>query len=177
MVSVGNTFTLAPSLNVEGRLTSLDDKTVESSGISPALPALPRTAPNLKRPVFEVPKGAGANDIQQAIDAAAKLNGQRPVVHLPPGTYHLDRTVVVPAGSDLQLVGDGRDYATVLAWTGTNAGPVLWLRGPSRAVLRDFDIRDEAHRANVIVIDNCDQVGARIYGDQPGSGNPDKARC
>ncbi len=166
VVSVGNTFTLAPSLNISGRFTSLDDQVVASSGIASVLPALPGTPPNLKRPVFDIPKGAGATVIQQAIDAAAQLNGQRPVIHLPAGTYPLDRTLIVPAGSDLQLVGDGRDYATVLNWTGTNAGPVLWLPGPSRAVLRDFDIRDETQRGNVIVIDNCDQVGARIYGDQ-----------
>jgi hypothetical protein len=166
VVSVGNTFTLAPSLNVSGCFTSLDDNVVESSTISPPLPTLPGTPPSLKRPVFDIPRGAGATVIQQAIDAAAQLNGQRPVIHLPAGTYSLDRTLVVPAGSDLQLVGDGRDYATVLDWVGTNAGPVLWLVGPARANLRDFTILDQTHQAYGIVADDCDQAGARIYGDQ-----------
>ena len=131
VVSVGNTFTLAPSLNVSGRFTSLDDKVVESSAI--ALP-LSQSSWNPSQPetpgVRSAQRAPAATAIQQAINAAAQLNGQRPVVHLPPGNYSLDRTLVVPAGSDLQLVGDGRDYATVLNWIGTNAGPVLWLVGP-----------------------------------------------
>jgi hypothetical protein len=166
VTSVSNAFTLDPSLAVAGQLTSLDDQVVNRSGIISDIPILPGTPPNLKRPVFEVPRGSGATVIQQAIDAAAQLKGQRPVVHLPNGFYSLNRTLVVPAGSDLQLVGDGRDYATVLDWTGSGAGPVLWLAGPARATLRDFSIRDLTKGAYAIAVDDCDQVGARIYGDE-----------
>jgi hypothetical protein len=167
LISIGNTYSVADPLEVKGRVTTLDDKIVERAAIKTPAPQLPGFAPNRKRSVIEVAEKADAATIQQAIDAAAKLRGQRPVVHLPGAQYSITSTLVIPAGSDLQLVGDG--YSTNLRWTGTGAGPVLRLQGPSRATLREFEVdggpsnwKPKPDAAIGIVVENADQPGARI---------------
>ncbi|MRR37756.1 hypothetical protein EG829_24525 [bacterium] len=101
--------------------------------------------------------------IQRAVDDATRLDGQNPVVHLPAGDFRLARTLILPAGRDLQLVGDG--VRTRLIWAGSDAGPVLRLAGPSRATLRDFEVNG-AKQADGIVIEKCDQPGGRVYLEQ-----------
>ena len=168
LVSIGNTYTVTNALRVTGRLYAQDDVVVDQDAVNPPEPELPVTLPNLHRPVCEVPTDADAAAIQQAIDAAALLNGQRPVVHLPGRNYWINRSLVIPAGCDLQLVGDNYYYGTTLWWTGTNASTVLRLASPSRATLREFRIRIDGVSAQAagISIDGCDQPGARIFGEQ-----------
>ena len=84
-------------------------------------------------------------------------------MHLPAGDFRIARTLTLPAGRDLQLVGDG--VRTRLIWTGPDAGPVLRLAGPSRATLRDFEVNG-AKRADGIVVEKCDQPGGRVYLEQ-----------
>jgi len=170
-VSVGNTYTVADPVKVRGRLLTLDDRVVAPQAVQTAAPELPGTPPNRQRKVIEVPAGADAAGIQAAVDQAAKLKGQRPVVHLPAGSYAIDRTLVIPAGCDVQLVGDGILNATQLNWTGGEGGPVLRLAGPSRATLREFGVNG-AQRADGIVVEDCDQAGGRVFtqGTQVGSG-------
>jgi len=87
------------------------------------------------------------------------------VVHLPKGSYSLSRTLVIPSGSDMQLVGDGgAETATVLRWTGPDGGLALKLEGPSQATVRDLLI--DAGRGTGIRLDDCDQPGGLIYSDQ-----------
>jgi hypothetical protein len=136
VLSVGNTYTVPHALDVSGDVITVDDAVDPSAARRPGQPALPAHAERADRPVVEVPAGAGAAAIQEALDGAGALNGQRPVVHLPAGTYQIDRTLEVPAGSDVQVVGDGG--RTVLRWSGAGAGPVLRLAGPARAALRDL---------------------------------------
>ena len=133
LVSIGNTYTVSNALRVTGRLYAQDDMVVDREVIHPSQPELPGTLPNLHRPVFEVPVDADAAAIQQIIDTAAQLNGQRPVVHLPGRYYRINRSLVIPANCDLQLVGDSLYYGTTLEWTGTHATTMLRLAGPSRA--------------------------------------------
>ena len=109
-----------------------------------------------------MPAGAKAVDIQAAIDSAAKLVGQRPVVHLAPGTYDLDRTLVIPANCGLRLCGDSFIYFTQLQWTGTGDGPMLVLRGPTRATLAELHFNGQG-KARGVVVEDCDQAGGRIF--------------
>ena len=109
-------------------------------------------------------RGRTDETIQRALDQAAGLHGQHPVVHFPAGDFRIGRTLTLPAGRDLQLVGDG--VRTRLIWAGADAGPVLRLAGPSRATLRDFEVNG-AKRADGIVIEKCDQPGGRVYLEQP----------
>src|SRR5262249_35438624 len=106
--------------------------------------------------------------IQTVINSAAAQNGNRPVVHIPEGTYHITSTITIPAGTDIQLVGDGN---TQLIWAGTGSGPLLYIPGPTKATLRDLQF-DGGYRpydqrfAAGIVADNIDQPGSVVYLDQ-----------
>jgi hypothetical protein len=159
VTSVGNTFTVRDPVNSNGRLITIDDRVVARSAIQAAEPKLPGAAPDRHRQVFEVPAGAGAREIQNAITAAAREIGKRPVVHIPSGTYSISETLNVPAG-DIQITGDG--YGTILSWPGAGAGPVMRLIGPSKATLREFQV-DGAGKVDGIVVENADQLGARVY--------------
>ncbi|HZY83680.1 MAG TPA: hypothetical protein VFE78_02510, partial [Gemmataceae bacterium] len=93
------------------------------------------------------------------------------VVHLPMGIYKIDRTLVVPAGADLQLVGDGGgEAATRLVWAGPTDGLVLRLEGPTRAVLRNFCV--QAGRARALLVTDADQAGGRVFADQMNADGP-----
>jgi len=164
--SIGNTFTANSPINTShGELIETGDQVVPFASLNPVEPALPGTLPNLNRKVFEVATGSSASAIQSVIDLAFAQNGNRPVVHIPYGTYSIDRTIVVQP-SDIQMVGDGYGVGsggTVLGWTGSGAGPVLRMDGPSKVTLRDIGIRGTA---DGILVDNIDQASSRVYMDQ-----------
>src|SRR5262249_32156644 len=135
---VGNSYTKQDAIEEHGRFRRIDEKIVAATEVP--LPAEPAQTPaRQKRKVFEVPTGATRSMIQDAINQAARIAGQRPVVHLPMGEYRLIAPLVIPVGCDVQLVGDGAgETATRLTWAGRGDGPVLLLQGPSRATLRDI---------------------------------------
>ena len=116
--------------------------------------------------IIEVSDFTGAA-IQAAIDQAAAMPaGTNPVVHLKKGSYDVSSTITIPAQIPITIVGDGAsEHGSVIAWTGTGAGPVVWLEGPSRATLRDLSIfGGRAGGVDGILIDNANQPGGRIYG-------------
>jgi hypothetical protein len=173
---VGNTYTRADAVEERGRFRRLAKKVVAPADIPDALPELPPTPARHDRKVFEVAAGSGGADIQRAIEAAAKLAGQRPVVHLPMGLYKVVKTLVIPAGCDVQLVGDGAgETATRLNWAGPADGVVLRLEGPSRATVRDCYIN--AGQARAVVADNADQEGGHIFADQLNTSGPTSAKA
>src|SRR5262249_27162904 len=143
----------------------IDEQVVDGKSIDVKPPELPGTPPNRKRKVFEVPANAGAAAIQKVLDEAARLTGQRPVVHLPMGMYKIEPNLIVPAGCDVQIIGDGAsEIATVLQWTGNAGEPLLRLEGPARATLRDFNVR--AGEGTGILVTNCDQDDGKVLADQ-----------
>lgn len=163
LVSMGNTFTVQHPIRGQRSPRTVDDKIVEYDSVRVTQPVMPVTPPHRRRRITEIPVGGNPEAIQKAIDTASKQPGERPVVHLPAGSYSLDRTLVVPAGCDVQLVGDG--IATRLRWDGKGSGPLLRLDGPSRATLRDLAINGNKAVSGIEVA-NCDQLGARILMDQ-----------
>jgi hypothetical protein len=174
VLAVGNTFTAAKPFNVEGRLHELDTQTVARSAISGSVPELPPTPPRRERKVFEVSPRSGSAGIQGALESAAKLAGQRPVVHLPSGIYGIDRPVIVPANSDVQIVGDGERSS--LRWVGRGNVPMIRIAGPTHASLSDFSVWGAPQLAIprgvvppapiAIVAENCDQPDGRVTADQ-----------
>jgi hypothetical protein len=169
LVAVGNTFTVNNPMSVTSsmgtpQVINIDNQTVARSSLTITAPTLPGVLPNNNRTVFEVPAGSSGTTIQTAINQAAALSGQRPVVHLAQGTYTILSTLTVPANADVQIVGDGG--ATDLEWGGPQVtSPVVELAGPSRAILRDFMIQTYGKSAG-IQVDNADQAGARIFMEQ-----------
>ncbi len=163
LVSIGNTFTVKDAIQAPTTAICLDDRIVDPKNLKLSPPSLPKTLPLTKPFVVEVPTNAKALDIQRAIDEAAKRKGQKPVVHLPVGTFEIDRPLRFPAGCDVWLVGDGGK--TVLRWVGEGNGPVLHFSGPSRVRLADLRI-DGAQRADGILVAGCDQPRSRLIADQ-----------
>lgn len=168
---VGNTYTRDDAVEQRGRFRRIAERVVKRSEVPDNLPMLPPTPPRQQRRVFEVPPSSDAAAIQLAIDEAAKLNGQRPVVHLPMGNFAIGKTLLVPAHGDLQLVGDGAgETASRLNWTGPEGGVLLQLEGPSRATLRDIYLH--APNARALLVTRADQPGGRIFADQLNANGP-----
>ena len=163
LTSAGNTFTVPNPIAVGGRAITMEDRIVsrDSVGLAPVM--IPRFLPKSTSPTIEVPAGANATAIQQAIDTAAAMNGLRPIVHLPAGDYYLDHALVIPANCDLQFVGDGLiGSATTLHGNSAILGAAIRLVGPSRATLRDFHLVGVSQGTG-IAVENCDQPQARIF--------------
>ena len=168
---VGNVYTRPDAVEERGRFRRIAERVVDAKEIPNATPTLPPTPTRRQRKVIEVAPSAGGAVVQAAIDAAAKLVGRRPIVHLPMGRYKVEKTLVIPRGCDVQLVGDGgAETATRLNWAGPGDGVVLRLEGPSRATLRDFYIH--APQARALVVEHADQPGGRIFADQLNTNGP-----
>jgi hypothetical protein len=168
---IGNSYSRADAVEERGRFRRIDEKTVSASTIPDTLPTLPATPPRHHRKIFDLPAAAYDSAIQEAIDQAAELSGQRPVVHLPKGAYNIARTLVIPKGCDLQLIGDGAsDVATRMVWTGPADGVILRVEGPSKATLQDLQLQARSSRA--LLIEAPDLDGGRIFADQLNTNGP-----
>jgi len=172
---LGNAYTRTNAVEERGRFLRFAERTVRADEIPGLVPALPPPPPRRHRKVLEVPVGGDGQAIQQALNEAARLAGQRPVIHLPMGNYRVEKTLVLARGCDLQLVGDsGGETGSRLNWAGPADGVVLRLEGPTHAVLRDFFIH--AGPARALVLENGDQPGGRIFADQLNLNGPSDHR-
>ncbi|HXJ58673.1 MAG TPA: glycosyl hydrolase family 28-related protein [Verrucomicrobiae bacterium] len=168
---VGNVYSKTNAVEERGRFRRLAEQVVSANEIPDNLPTLPPTPPRRQRKVFEVSAGADTSAIQEALDDASKLAGQRPIVHLPMGTYKIAKSLLVRAGCDLQLVGDSAgETGTRLEWAGPGDDVVLRVAGPSHATLRDFYIH--ASNARALLAEDCDQPRGRIFADQLNANGP-----
>ncbi len=168
-VSIGNRFYGAAGIAVNGSLFEQDNETLDIGKADLTEPVLSPTAPNAQRRVFALTSKSTTAEIQQAIDEAAKLRGQKPVVHLAAGRYSVDQTLRIPANADLQMVGDS--WETTLIWDGAAGGTMLRVEGPTRVTLRDFSIAGIWNKSGVklgrgIEFTNVDQPGGLIWLDQ-----------
>lgn len=160
VVSVGNTFTAAKPLAARRVVAAIGDRVV-----APARIVVPHTAqlpavPVRRAQVVELPAGCKAAAIQSAI---SRVGAAPVVIHLPFGAYSIDRSLLIPAGRPVRIVGDG--YGTVLRWSGKGAGPVVRLAGPSRASLSNLTV-EGGGVARAITVEGCDQPQARVTMDQ-----------
>ncbi|HLG76720.1 MAG TPA: hypothetical protein VKX46_09900, partial [Ktedonobacteraceae bacterium] len=172
VLSLGNTFTSATPYGIDTQynaLRAIGNQIVTVSSLNLAEPTLPGTAPNLHRTIFEVPVGSDGAAIQQQINQAAASGQDEPVVHLPAGNYSVPQTITIPANTNVRLIGDGSNN-TFLGWAGGSGGTVLHLQGPSHAILQDFGIGAQGN-ATGILVDNADQSGGQVFGDQVNMSN------
>ena len=163
LFSMGNHYTVPKPIEIAGhggRLLSLDDARVDRGSIDSAPPVMPDVAPDFHRKVFEVPVGANAEQIQKIIDAAAASDSDNAVVHLPAGDYRIERTLVVPPRTRIQIAGDSE--ASRLWWAGPKpAGTIIYLAGPTQATVRD--LRLFGAKATAIDADKADQAGGLVF--------------
>jgi hypothetical protein len=138
VLSLGNRLTApVPIPSINDRLLSVDDINVLESSI-PTKPVLLPPTPNwTKHKIFEVPTGATAGRIQSLIDKSALSTDPQPIVHFGHGVWSLDRSLRIPKGRAIELVGDG--YGSVLVWADYRIpGPVLTIQAPARVTIRDM---------------------------------------
>lgn len=172
VLSLGNTFTSATPYAIDTQynaLREIGNQIVDGSTLDLPEPALPGTAPNLHRAIFEVPAGSDGSGIQQQIDQAVASGQDEPVVHVPAGNYSVTQTLTIPANTNVRLIGDGPNN-TSLRWAGASGSSVLYLQGPSHAILQDFSVGGQ-DTATGILIDNADQSGGQVFGDQVNMNN------
>jgi len=162
LIVIGNRWTARDGIaNREGgRLTAFDNTVVAAEEIPDVAVAPVPFLKKVDRPVIAVTAGAVAQGIQTAIDAAAKLNGERPVVYLPKGQYALSQTLVIPAGCDMQIVGDGGENGTEIK---SAANPAILVKSPSKATFRTLSVHSAGGTG--ILVEDAD-CGGMIFGDQ-----------
>lgn len=164
LVALGNIFTVKNTYLAHGRIFNQDDKVVAPDAISAKEPKLPGVLPKVQRAIFEVLANGDGAAIQRAIDAAIASGKPRPVVHIPSGDFLVSQPITVPAGKDVQIVGDGLNNGTNLRWNGAAGQPIIHLLGPSRAGISDLQLIGMGKaRGNCIAIDHADQPGGRVF--------------
>lgn len=155
-----------PSMVHSNRDRQFNSKTMKVPGIKPLQPFLPF----VKRKVFEVPEDAGSAAIQKIINIAAALKGQRAVVHFPMGTYNIDKTLEVPAGSDMQLIGDGILYGSIFKKSSGDSREFYFfkIKGPSYVTIKDIQIGQDGPRdkTSAFLFTNIDQPSSQVRIDQ-----------
>lgn len=143
-----------------------DRKTMRKPGIKVVQPFLPL----VKREIFEVPAGSGSATIQGIINKAAQLKGQRAIVHFPAGNYSIDKTLDIPPGSDMQLLGDGMIDASILTQNGSNVAGFYFIKvnGPSYITIKDLQIGqgNKTDKINGILFSGIDQQKSEVRLDQ-----------
>ncbi len=150
---------------------SVLDRKFESKTMKmPVVKALPPFVPYVKRKIYEVPADANAAAIQKIINTAAALKGQRAIVHFPMGDYTINQTLEIPAGSDIQLIGDGILYASVFKYKGNKETVFNYFKinGPSYITIKDIQVGTDNGRdkTNAFSFTNIDQLGSSAKIDQ-----------
>jgi hypothetical protein len=135
---------------------------------APSVKAVQPFAPLVKRTIFEVPVNAGAMQIQEIINKAAVLKGQRAIVHFPMGDFYIDRTLEIPAGSDLQLIGDGILYASRLKKAAAldRGAYMIRINGPSYITIKDLQVEQDNADGNIFLFKGLDQAASQVRFDQ-----------
>lgn len=167
LMAIGNSFTNSSPYSIDsGKFYDLADQTIANT--PPPAPILPGTPPNNNRTIYD----AGALGLQIAVCKASNgssstftsgactgsPDGLRNVAHIPVGTTTVSATVVVPANSNAQIIGDGWD--TIL--NSTTANPIISINGPSQVTLRGFAMTGSGSNDG-IHISGVDQANAYVY--------------
>jgi len=164
---VGNTCTVPAPIRVKARAIVAENLVVAAKSV--AVPKIPGAIvpPHVSRQVLEVPAGATAEVLQALITRTIKYAGHRPIIHFAT-SVNIDKTVTVPAGLDVQFVGDVGFEHLRLNWTGPVDGVMFKLEGPVRATFRDLSLNGSGReRGNAlgILVTHADQPAARVFGD------------
>ncbi len=164
----------ATGATTEAKFRTFDDYEVDCDPCTVTIPEMPAvTEPLDGRPIYTV---LGRDDaaIQATIDVALADPGPLPpIVHIPslpgipsqPNYYDLEHTLTVPAGSALDIVGDGG--FTVLQWNGAGNDPILRIDGnQSNVTVRDLQLRQGG-----LIVDNMDQDDSAAFLSQVRTSN------
>lgn len=124
-------------------------------------------------PVFEVPVNSGSADIQRIVDQASKLRGKKPIVHFGYGLYVLNKSIVIPANSDIQLMGEGLIYATRIEVENPaqfKGDAMFVVLGPTNISIKNIHLHGKSEngirKINGFEFSKLDSKEARVIMDQ-----------
>jgi hypothetical protein len=172
LAAIGNQLTVEGGIAATGRITDVDNTVVASSAIEVQVPEAVPFAVKRAREIFEVePSAQGVSDeeIQAAVDAAVAFEasnpGSRPVVHLSGanGSLNIDSAVVIPANTDIQIIGDGWKTAVVFDDESVTDKPVFHVLGPTKVRFQDIFVwgnrpgAPEANATAAVLVTGGDQ--------------------
>lgn len=169
-LAIGNRYSAPAGAALKAGAVVLDE-TVRAGRKTATIPPPAPFAKRFDGALVPVPTGASAGAIQGLIDGAVRKGGRAMLV-FGAAAYELDRTLTVPAGVELRLVGQGIPYATRLRWSGQGSGPILRLRGPSRTRLYNLAL---GGAADGIELSGVDGTGAPVLLDQTKAVNASEA--
>ena len=177
ILSAGNLYGFKEPLRLASigqRFLKLDDK-VTSVAVADSMifeKGMPHTPIKSNGKIFEIPVNATTETIQKIIDGAGKLSGSKPVIHFGYGKYFINKPLIIPAGSDMSIVGDGLLNASQLLPANLQEFSqkfIFEVNGPSYISIQDLQIGyfdGNANNANGIILRNIDQKGSSIIMDQ-----------
>jgi hypothetical protein len=168
-----------PISNPLGVTNLIGPASVDRSTVNLTAPELPTTAPYMRRSVWEIPTTFSTATIQATINNAAAnsatgrtvtasyLANVKPIVHFQEGSHTIVETLIVPAKSDMQVLGEGISYLNSnLLWQGPVGGTLMRVLGPSHVTLSGLRFWSNNTASELLVIDNANQQGGRVFGDQ-----------
>jgi hypothetical protein len=163
LTMIGNLFTAKQKILQRccGKYIDIDNK---YGIVAPPLPAL-NPAPFeglVKYTVYEVNNKMTIDGIQSIINKAAEKN-KKTIIHFMYGTYNIPKTLQIPSGAPLILIGDG--LYSVLKWTGDTAGPLMQVNYPAKAIVRNLKMDGNGKVDGMVVYDN-DIPGNTIYANE-----------
>ena len=143
---------------------------MEISKADISVPALSPTAPNVQRRVFALTSEATTAEIQQAIDDAAKLRGQKPVVYLAGGAA-IRSTNLTHSGQCRSAASRRWHREHVVVGRRDQWDDAACRRPDTRGAYRDFSITGIWNKHGTplergIEFINVDQPGGLIWLDQ-----------
>ena len=167
-LAIGNRSTAANWIGIESnpawtppRTNLVDNAVVSRASLNLKRMTLPPGAVNMGRHTVEVSANATDTEIQSAIYSVTNWAGQSPVIHLPLGMHTISTTVVVPAGLDVNLMGDG--WHDQLTWgSSTGQGPMFRLKSPAKASLQQLSANEYAKGDAVIYVEGANAAGSRV---------------
>ena len=149
------------SVNVNENVNGTQKTEINPSAISD----LPSPAKTTRATVVEMEAGAGGDQIQTAIDGAV----EGALIHLPAGTYKLTRPIVIQAGRNITIQGDGLLNATRFCPEGDYGKRGLFEVEPgARVEIRDLwlDAPVQPGGAVGLIVRYRDRPGILVHGDQ-----------
>ena len=147
----------------------LTAKQRQSAIAEPVLPSWPVKANRL---VIEVPLNSTTAEIQQLINKSAKNGGKSVVLHFPPGKFMLTETLLIPAGANLSIVGDGIVHSSrLLAANPAKMAnqPLILIDGPTNVNFSEIQIGEHTTSTkfgSAIQCRNIDNAGSKLILDQ-----------
>lgn len=163
IISVGNTFTINNTIQAPEKKTIIDDVVTSRASVNPSEPVLQAMPLKRTRRIFELPNTDLNTKFQKVIDSAAALTGQRPVIHVRPGNHGFNRTVIIPAGADIQFIGDG--FASKLSWSGAEGVDAIRMEGGENVVMSELTLfgGNNPNWGTTLVIKQSDQAGKQVF--------------